>query len=1132
MEHRKLRRAAAWVLALLLALGALSAASAHGEETKVVRVGWYDSSFNYRDQFGRRCGIDFEYQHKIATYTGWVYEYVEDSWPNLLQMLMDGKIDLLSDVSYKEERTEFMLYPDLPMGTEMYYIYISAKNREITAENLSSFNGKRIGVNAGSVQEGFLEEWAEKNGLDIEIVPLTSSEDDSMTKVLRGTLDGFASIYSLSSEQDVIPVVRVGGSDYYYAVNINRPDLLAELNVALSGIHDEDPFYSERISDQRLSETGTLATLTSAQTDWIADHGPVRIGYLDDYMPFCGTDRKTGELTGALKDFLTHADNHLRNTQARYEAKPYATTAAALEALKAGEVDCVFPVFLTYYDADEWGVRLTNAAMKTGMNSVLRNSADLTVSRDSTMSFAVPVGRVNIETFIMEQYPRSRRLTFPDEKACWEAVAAGTADSLLISNYRTPAAQGQLKKYNLYSVPTGEHIPCSFAVRMEDRDLYFLLNKLVLLTPGGEMDSALASYMHSGSQMTLMQFLEGNWMYVVGVLTALFAVIIVLLLQRLKAQRKAHEQQKLLEEAAVAAELKQTITSLIDNMPGMNSTKDAETGVYLACNQAFAEYARQPGPQDVAGRTDTELFDAETARRRAEDDRMALSMDEPYVYFEETTDASGKRRQVKTTKLKYTDSTGRLCILGVSQDMSDTFRIRRGDATTRESYEKAKGAGVIYAHLAQALARGYEELYYIDLNTEQYIEYRIDPESGLLTEVRRGWHFFESCVEEAEEKVWPEDREKVRKALDRKTLVEALDRYGRFLLHYRLERDGSPRYVNMKVNRMQDDERYVVMGITDIHEQVRLSQAATRMKEEQIAYARLSALAGDYLCVYVVVPETGRYREFTATEKYQATFGVPESGTDFFGSTREKVRSIIYPDDLNRFLSAFTQENMLADIRRDGLFTITYRLMIDGKPRYVQLKAAMVEEQDGPRLIVGLSDIDAQVRQEESYVRHLAQARIEANVDALTGVKNRHAYLMAEERMNAQLDGNPDTEFAVVILDVNDLKKINDAEGHNAGDRYLRDACRIICKTFKHSPVFRVGGDEFAVIAQGDDYACIDDLMAKMGEQNSEALRSGGIVIACGMAKREGDDTVAPVFERADQQMYENKTELKNSERG
>ena len=93
-------------------------------EHKVVRVGWYDSSFCYYDEFGRRCGIDYEYQQKISAYTGWTYEYVEDSWPNLLQMLQDGEIDLLSDVSYKPEREGKILYPDLPMGTESYYIYI------------------------------------------------------------------------------------------------------------------------------------------------------------------------------------------------------------------------------------------------------------------------------------------------------------------------------------------------------------------------------------------------------------------------------------------------------------------------------------------------------------------------------------------------------------------------------------------------------------------------------------------------------------------------------------------------------------------------------------------------------------------------------------------------------------------------------------------------------------------------------------------------------------------------------------------------------------------------------------------------------------------------------------------------
>ena len=141
---------------------------------------------------------------------------------------------------------------------------------------------------------------------------------------------------------------------------------------------------------------------------------------------------------------------------------------------------------------------------------------------------------------------------------------------------------------------------------------------------------------------------------------------------------------------------------------------------------------------------------------------------------------------------------------------------------------------------------------------------------------------------------------------------------------------------------------------------------------------------------------------------------------------------------------------------------------------------------------------------------------------------NRHAFLVAEERLNVQLAENRAPAFAIIILDVNDLKKVNDNEGHKAGDQYLRDACKIICKTFKHSPVYRVGGDEFAVISQGEDYEHLEELVGRMSDHNTEAMQSGGIVIACGMARCENDDTnVSQVFERADQLMYDNKYDLK-----
>ncbi len=364
-------------------------------------------------------------------------------------------------------------------------------------------------------------------------------------------------------------------------------------------------------------------------------------------------------------------------------------------------------------------------------------------------------------------------------------------------------------------------------------------------------------------------------------------------------------------------------------------------------------------------------------------------------------------------------------------------------------------------------------------------------------------------------------------AADRETLVDHLDRDGIFFINFRLKGENEPRYISMRVTRLQEDERFIILGITDVDEQMKEHNAAAKMREEQIAYNRISALAGDFLCIYLVNPETGQYREFSASEAFE-NYAHSKEGANFFADTRELSVLSLHPDDLPRFVSAMNKDNVIKEIKRNGIFTLSYRLVMGGETRYVQFKAALVAEEEGSVLIAGINDIDALVRQEEEYSKRLAQARIEANIDALTGVKNRNAYRVYEERLNAQIEIGRAPEFAITILDVNDLKKVNDNEGHKAGDQYLRDACKIVCATFKRSPVFRVGGDEFAVISQGDDYARLDELIAQMNAHNDEAVENGGIVIALGTARYEKDVKVASVYERADQTMYENKSELKS----
>ena len=92
---------------------------------------------------------------------------------------------------------------------------------------------------------------------------------------------------------------------------------------------------------------------TESELKWLSAHGSVRVGYLDDYLAFCARDRPSGALTGALQSFLTLAAQGMQNATVTFEATPFATTSEALEALRRGEIDCVFPVSFTDSDAED-----------------------------------------------------------------------------------------------------------------------------------------------------------------------------------------------------------------------------------------------------------------------------------------------------------------------------------------------------------------------------------------------------------------------------------------------------------------------------------------------------------------------------------------------------------------------------------------------------------------------------------------------------------------------------------------------------------------------------------------------------------------------------------------------------------
>ena len=164
----------------------------------------------------------------------------------------------------------------------------------------------------------------------------------------------------------------------------------------------------------------------------------------------------------------------------------------------------------------------------------------------------------------------------------------------------------------------------------------------------------------------------------------------------------------------------------------------------------------------------------------------------------------------------------------------------------------------------------------------------------------------------------------------------------------------------------------------------------------------------------------------------------------------------------------------------------------------------------------------------------LARMIVLANKDALTSVRNKNAYDAYAIELESKMRGG-ELRFAILMADLNDLKLINDTYGHENGDIYIQCCCRLICDIFDHSPVFRIGGDEFVVVLHGQDY----ENRAELIEKARAAFRASSLdsaispwercSVSIGIAEYQPDtdNRVDAILARADKDMYAEKERIK-----
>ena len=243
---------------------------------------------------------------------------------------------------------------------------------------------------------------------------------------------------------------------------------------------------------------------------------------------------------------------------------------------------------------------------------------------------------------------------------------------------------------------------------------------------------------------------------------------------------------------------------------------------------------------------------------------------------------------------------------------------------------------------------------------------------------------------------------------------------------------------------------------------------------------------------------------------------------------------IIFGGLLTYFLHKFYIDRLLKLENDITDFTLTKDFTIANKIK---------EEINGNDEIHDLADETANMIESiNEYLDNLTEANEKirfanelANKDTLTGIRNKTAYDNEVQKIEFQMAQENFDKFGIAMIDLNYLKLINDNFGHDKGNIAIKKICNIVCVTFKHSPVFRIGGDEFVVILENDDYDNVNELIKQFRNtleaiSKDEALEPWEKVSAAigwTLFDKTSDLGVQNVFKRADSLMYEDKKRMK-----
>lgn len=533
------RRAVALALSAVLAvtcvsLAPLGPASAQEEspdtasqsdapEIKTVRVGWLLNNQGFQNGMPGEymSGWGYEYLQALSYYTpGWKYEYVPGTFPELIQKLEDGEIDLMPNISYTPERAEKLLYSSNPQGVEHYYIFAKPTNDALGTGDPAALNGMTIGVNPDVMQTEVGKQWIENQGISCDY-RYYSSGNALFDALSSGEVDAIIMNDTISSA-DAMPVFSLGESNYFFAVPKSRQDLMDDINTAMAMLRSTNPRYNDEVKTRYSARNSGSSALNGPESAWLADHGnTITFGYLDNLLPF-SNQGEDGQIEGSLSALVSTLEKQYGIT---VNAVPFESNEDLTNALRDSSIDVAMPINMDYWLAEQAGFIQSSAVTTTSLVAIYTGG-----NLDDTLKNIAFHDRSLLDSSDLHvRYPEATITQYPDAHACIDAIKAGKATCMIMTVTGLDTLRDEVDLGNLVTAEMPKSIGLACWLRQGDAQLLSIVNKGIVSAADDIAASAYSHYSYSDGQSEFAQFVDHNRVAILaGIGTLLVGVIAIL----------------------------------------------------------------------------------------------------------------------------------------------------------------------------------------------------------------------------------------------------------------------------------------------------------------------------------------------------------------------------------------------------------------------------------------------------------------------------------------------------------------------------------------------------------------------------------------------------------------------------